>query len=495
MDTQNYITESLRQLSQEEHYKRTPRDLTNQITNQIQAFIRFLRIRKLLPEHHLAYLTPKNCRTPIFYMLPKIHKANNPGRPIVSGCYGPTEKLSAYLDYYLQPLAQKVNSYIKDTNHFLQKLMLLDNIPTSSILVTIDVTALYTNIPHRDGILAVKEALETRRDKEPKTWILLRLLYFVLTKTCFKFDNQFYEQISGTTMGTKCAPSYAILFMDKFERDFLAKCALSPLMWWRYIDDIFMIWPHSSEELYSFISGLNEAHSTLKLTYEASLTTVHFLDVRISKDENGIIQTSVYTKPTDAHLYLHYTSFHPKHQQKSIPYSQAIRMKRICSAPDLFQEACKNLKMNLRNRGYPTALIESAIRKAASKDRIDLLHSTNTPTTEPNPAIPFIVTYNPRTPPIKRILENNRKILTYSQDLQSIASRQFLLVQRRCLNLKQLLVHTDLNPTPASKGSSPCNNTGPRSAVGNVSGYRCVSDCRSRGHKFDPGPVPYFRGD
>ena len=37
--------------------------------------------------------------------------------------------------------------------------------------------------------------------------------------------------------------------------------------------------------------------------------------------------------------------------------------------------------------------------------------------------------------------------------------------------------------------------TGPRSAAGNVSGYRCVSDCRSRGRKFDPGSVPYFRGD
>ena len=37
--------------------------------------------------------------------------------------------------------------------------------------------------------------------------------------------------------------------------------------------------------------------------------------------------------------------------------------------------------------------------------------------------------------------------------------------------------------------------TGPRSAVGNVSGYRCVSDCRSRGREFNPGPVPYFRGD
>ena len=216
---------------------------------------------------------------------------------------------------------------------------------------------------------------------------------------------------------------------------------------WRYIYDMDILfwgvvllhfWP-------------KPAHSTLKLTHETSQTTVHFLDVCISKDKNSIFQTSVYTKPTDAHLYLHYTSFHPKHQKKSIPYSQAIRMKRMCSTPDLFQEACKNLKMNLRDRGYPTALIDFAIRKAASTDRIDLLHSTNTPTTEPNPAIPFIATYNPWTPPIKRILENDRKILTYSQDLQSIASRQFLLVQRRCLYLKQLLLNTDLNPAQASK--------------------------------------------
>ena len=37
--------------------------------------------------------------------------------------------------------------------------------------------------------------------------------------------------------------------------------------------------------------------------------------------------------------------------------------------------------------------------------------------------------------------------------------------------------------------------SGPRSAVGNMSGYRCESDCKSRGREFDPGPVPNFRGD
>ena len=41
----------------------------------------------------------------------------------------------------------------------------------------------------------------------------------------------------------------------------------------------------------------------------------------------------------------------------------------------------------------------------------------------------------------------------------------------------------------------PIRSAGPRSAVGNMSGYRCVSGCRSRGREFDPGPVPYFRGD
>ena len=98
----------------------------------------------------------------------------------------------------------------------------------------------------------------------------LRLLHFALTKTtkkkCFRFNDRFYEQIPGTTMSTKCAPSYAITFMDKFERDFLSKYPLIPLIWWRYNDDIFMIWPYTREELYSFINGLNTCHPTLRFT-------------------------------------------------------------------------------------------------------------------------------------------------------------------------------------------------------------------------------------
>ena len=291
----------------------------NKNTTDICRFLNVLKEKKLLPPHHISFLIPKNCRTPLFYLLPKIHKKNNPGRPIVSACDSPTEKLSMFVDSYLKPLTLKVDSYIKDTTDFLHKLNSLGQLQPGSLLGTIDVVSLYTNIPHKDSIRAAKHVLETRPVKEPHTWVLLRLLHFILTKTAFKFDDKLYEQISGTTMGTKCAPSYAILFMDKLERDFLSTRNLIPRVWWRYIDDIFMIWHYSREELCSFLDALNSFHETIKFTADISKTTVNFLDVKVSKDENGYIRTDLYMKPTDSHLYLQYSSFHPRHQKWSLP--------------------------------------------------------------------------------------------------------------------------------------------------------------------------------
>ena len=57
-------------------------------------------------------------RIPIFYTLTKIHKPNSVGRPIISGCEGPTERLSFFVDKLLQPIAQKQKSYLKDTTDF-----------------------------------------------------------------------------------------------------------------------------------------------------------------------------------------------------------------------------------------------------------------------------------------------------------------------------------------------------------------------------------------
>jgi len=90
-------------------------------------------------------------------------------------------------------------------------------------------------------------------------------------------------------IGTKCAPSYAIIFMDYLESRFLRSQNLEPIVWCRFIDDIFMIWPHNRQELNSFMAHLNQFHDSIKFTFDVDSTTANFLDVQITKDNSGYI--------------------------------------------------------------------------------------------------------------------------------------------------------------------------------------------------------------
>lgn len=74
-------------------------------------------------------LRPAQSRTPIFYMLPKINKVNNPGTPVISSVKSHTEKLSAYVDEFLRPIAEKLPSHIQDTTHFIKRIWALVKLP------------------------------------------------------------------------------------------------------------------------------------------------------------------------------------------------------------------------------------------------------------------------------------------------------------------------------------------------------------------------------
>ena len=115
------------------------------------------------------------------------------------------------------------------------------------------------------------------------------------------------EQISGTAIGTKCAPSYACIFMDKFETKFIESQQNKPLVCFRYIDDIFFIWTHREKKLKSFFEDLNKFEPYLKFTHEFSKESLPFLDLKVKLLE-GKIKTDLYIKETDRHQYLHYSS-------------------------------------------------------------------------------------------------------------------------------------------------------------------------------------------
>ena len=111
-----------------------------------------IRIRGDLYNDTLNYFLVKDPKFARFYLLTKIHKRlhNVPGRPIISNCGFYTENISSFLDHHLQPIAQKVNSFIKDTNHFLRKMKSLSQFQEGAFLCTIDVVGLYPNTPHEE---------------------------------------------------------------------------------------------------------------------------------------------------------------------------------------------------------------------------------------------------------------------------------------------------------------------------------------------------------
>ena len=119
------------------------------------------------------------------------------GRPVISNCGYCTEKISSTLDYQVQPLAQKVKSYNKDTSHFLIKLKSLGKLPQDAILCTIDVFGLYPNIPHSEGLTSLRRFLKLRDKKEISSDIVAELAEIVLKTTFFnsmkKLLNRYVE--------------------------------------------------------------------------------------------------------------------------------------------------------------------------------------------------------------------------------------------------------------------------------------------------------------
>ena len=133
----------------------------------MNAVIAKLRKWGDLKRHNLDYFITKDPKFARFHLLPKIHKRlhNVPGRLVITNSGHYSESISSFLDYHLQPLDQVVKSYIKDTNEFLKKFRFLPKFPDRIILCIMDAVGLYPNIPHEEGLSALRKWLESWKEK------------------------------------------------------------------------------------------------------------------------------------------------------------------------------------------------------------------------------------------------------------------------------------------------------------------------------------------
>ena len=138
-------------------------------------------------------------------------------------------------------------------------------------------------------------------------------------------------------------PSYANLFVGFIENKFFSNYhGPKPNLYKRFIDDCVGATSSSKEELDQFITAVNYFHPALKYTWEISEHSLALLDFKISINGNSL-STSVHYKPTDSHNYLLHSSSHPQHVKNAIPFSQFLRLRRLCSNDSDFNNKCEEI--------------------------------------------------------------------------------------------------------------------------------------------------------
>ena len=169
-----------------------------------------------LPDSTYIFIC-SNPRQARFYLLPKIHKVNNPGRPAVSTCNYPTELISSYLDSVLNPIVSPLPSSVKDTYDALRIFDQFEFTGDSQLLF-MDVKSLYTVIPINEALEVLQYFFEkSPSTRRPSTTTLVRLAELVLKHSSFEFYGKQYIQKSGIVVGTKLGPSLACIFMGYVE--------------------------------------------------------------------------------------------------------------------------------------------------------------------------------------------------------------------------------------------------------------------------------------
>lgn len=284
-----------------------------------------------------------------------------PGRPIVSDTNSVSRKSADLVECFLAPLAKLTPTYVRDSLHVVS--ILKDVVvPDDVILFTMDINSLYTNIPIEDGLAAVSRAFLKHQDPRRPDLTILSILRTLLTSNDFVFRKERFLQIKGVAMGSAFGASLANIYLIEWEEKVLKTSPKVPMLWIRYIDDIFGIWPHSLNDLKLFCTYVNSIYPSISVTLTSSCNSIRFLDLELYISNNRLCHCIGF-KPTDSFNILPHTSFHPPHVFKSILYGEIYRWCTRSSTYENFKTTKSIVQPHWRRQGYSRVEIRSAVKK------------------------------------------------------------------------------------------------------------------------------------
>ncbi|KER31053.1 hypothetical protein T265_02616 [Opisthorchis viverrini] len=366
MDKPDYIEKAKQLLNDTTTYKPIDHDPTSNVINRINTTLKKLQETHEITRQERWKMKADDTNIARFYGLPKVHKEGTPLRPIVSLPGTPTYKLAKDLWRRLKHLISGSEHTVNNAGQFLHKLRNV-SIEDDEVMLSFDVTSLFTSINHNLARTTIAELLQTKPNTTGtmKPESIGKLLDFCMD-TYFTFDGQIYQQLKGTPMGSPISGFIAEAVMQRLEHAVLP--IINPKLWIRYVDDTFVIMKRDS---------VHEAHELLNTTFEDIKFTIElernnrlpFLDVLVNRKMDGTLETCVYRKETHTDQILNYNSNHPVNHKKSCVQTLFKRAETHCSTTELRKKEENHLLRVFQNNGYPRNFIKRSLKKKTPQPR------------------------------------------------------------------------------------------------------------------------------
>ena len=188
-----------------------------------------------------------------------------------------------------------------------------------------------------------------------------------------------FEQSDGMAMGSPLSPVVANIFMEDFESTAIVTSDYQPRIWYRYVDDTFVVWEHRRQQLDEFLEHINGLRERILFTMEVEENDkISFLDVLVERKDFSIA-TSVYRKPTHTDRYLNYRSHHHPKTKTGIVSCLKRRAENICLDENSRIDEINRLEDVFLTNGFPQKRIQAALHaKPRSTPREDSNTDTKT---------------------------------------------------------------------------------------------------------------------
>ena len=378
MDKEDYIQKA-ESLLMQPAYKTIDRDPSSKIKAKLITTLRKIKKDTNVDEGTYKTMYPTGCIPPKFYGLPKIHKAGNPLRPIISSRGSVTYGAAKVLTKVLKPLVGKSPHHIQITSVFVNKAKGI-TLQLGECLTSYDVTSLFTSVPIDPALNIINDLLEKDEKLNDRTALSVQniseLLGFCWHNTYFSFQNKFYEQVEGAAMVSPISPIIANLYMEHFERKALWSASHPPRYWFRFVDDTEVIQQKAHKQ--AFLDHINSIDPAIKFTVESNQGNwpIPFLDTLVTPQADNSLSISVYHKPTHTDQYLQCDSHHDLSDKYTVIGTLTHRAKTVCTRPELFQMESEHLREALVKCKYPHWAI-SRVQSKYTNSNLDVDSSNN----------------------------------------------------------------------------------------------------------------------